>query len=118
MGAGQRAAGRQAHSSSTCGEGESVTWRVPRAACEGGGSRTRWWWMNEGGDAGDDGAGGGGDGGGGSGSRQNTGVRITGILERGEPTVGVTCRDDRCRHDFVREKFEMISSHRKALTIR
>jgi len=69
MGAGQRAAGRQAHSSSTCGEGESVTWRVPRAACEGGGSRSRWWWMNEGGDAGDDGAGGGGDGGGGSGSR-------------------------------------------------
>ncbi|CAL1680279.1 unnamed protein product [Lasius platythorax] len=64
MGAGQRAAGRQAHSSSTCEEGESVTWRVPRAACKGGGSRSRWWWMNEGGDAGDDGAGGGAGGGG------------------------------------------------------
>lgn len=52
MGAGQRAAGRQALRSSTCGEGESVTWRVPCATCErGGGSRWKWW-MNEGGDAG------------------------------------------------------------------
>lgn len=61
MGAGQRAAGRQAHGSSTCGEGESVTWRVLRVACEGGGSPSRWWWMNEGGNAGS-GGGGGGDG--------------------------------------------------------
>lgn len=38
MGAGQRAAGRQAHRSSTCGEGESVTWRVT-PHCQ----RTRRW---------------------------------------------------------------------------
>ena len=46
MGAGQRAAGRQALDSSTCREGESVTW-LGSELC--GGASRRWWKLLAGG---------------------------------------------------------------------